>query len=673
MALFLFATAGLTARAAPVIVVSNINTNTIGEYDTLGAPLNPSLITGLSSPQDIAASGANLFVVNFQGGTVGEYTTSGTVVNAALIAGLHGPAGIALSGSKLYVTNSANGTIGEYNLDGSVINAALVTGLNTPAGIAVSGSRLFVSNEFNVTPGAGTIGEYDANTGAPVNASLITGLNIPDHIAVSQTALYVSNNHSGSETDNGASGSIGEYNLDGSVINAALVSGLKSPEGITIFGGVLFVALDNGGTNGLVEEFDSASGAAISAPLISGLNGAQAIAVAGVAGSPPTVVTQPASQSVANGSTVVFTASIDVSLGTASSSLLNHSASVATRSSASAAQGANFAIYQWFLNGAGISGATGSTYVIVGATPADDGNYTCLVTNSAGSVLTKPAALSVVATNDPGRLVNISTRANVGTGGNILIAGFVSGGAATTGSQQLLVRASGPALVPFGVQGTLPDPQLQLYSGSAAIATNNGWAGNAQVAATAASVEAFAWGSSSSHDSALVQTPPRGPYTAQVSGQSGDAGVALVEVYDATPSGTYTPSLPRLVNISARVQVGTGGNILIAGFVVGGSTSRTVLIRASGPALVPFEVQGTLPDPQLQLFRGSVVVASNSGWGGNAQIASTAASVGAFAWNNAASSDSALLVTLPPGAYTAQVAGASGDTGVSLVEVYEVP
>ncbi|HEY5229204.1 MAG TPA: hypothetical protein VIJ19_11730, partial [Opitutaceae bacterium] len=88
MALFLFATAGLTARAAPVIVVSNINTNTIGEYDTLGAPLNPSLITGLSSPQDIAASGANLFVVNFQGGTVGEYTTSGTVVNAALIAGL---------------------------------------------------------------------------------------------------------------------------------------------------------------------------------------------------------------------------------------------------------------------------------------------------------------------------------------------------------------------------------------------------------------------------------------------------------------------------------------------------------------------------------------------------------------------------------------------------------
>jgi hypothetical protein len=128
-----------------------------------------------------------------------------------------------------------------------------------------------------------------------------------------------------------------------------------------------------------------------------------------------------------------------------------------------------------------------------------------------------------------------------------------------------------------------------------------------------------------------------------------------------------------LINISARVQVGTGGNILIAGFVIGGTTSKTVLIRASGPALVPFGVTGTLPDPQLQLYSDSTVLESNDGWGGDAQIAATAATVGAFSWGTSATPDSAILVTLPPGAYTAQVSGASGDTGIALVEIYDVP
>jgi len=164
-----------------------------------------------------------------------------------------------------------------------------------------------------------------------------------------------------------------------------------------------------------------------------------------------------------------------------------------------------------------------------------------------------------------------------------------------------------------------------------------------------------------------------GAYTAQVTGASNDTGIALAEVYDATVSGSYTLSSTRLINISARVNVGTGGNVLIAGFVIGGSTSKTVLVRASGPALVPFGVTGVLPDPQLQIFSGSTLLGSNTGWGGNNQISSAAASVGAFAWTNPASGDSAALVTLPPGAYTAQVSGASGDTGVALVEVYDVP
>jgi hypothetical protein len=327
--------------------------------------------------------------------------------------------------------------------------------------------------------------------------------------------------------------------------------------------------------------------------------------------------------------------------------------------------------FQWFLNGAAIPSATSSTLVITNVSAANAGSYTCTATNASGSKTSDAATLNVVSTSDPGRLVNLSTRAQVGTGGNILIAGFVIGGSGTSGSESILARASGPALATFSVPGLLADPQLQLYSGSTVLQTNNGWAGSSAIASAAAAVGAFAWTTPTSHDSAIDTTLSANGYTLQVAGQSGDTGVALAEVYDTTPSASYTPATPRLINLSARVQVGTGGNILIAGFAIGGSTAKTVLVRASGPALSTFSVPGVLPDPKLQIYSGSNVVASNTGWGGDTQIAATAASVGAFQWS-ATGVDSAILITLPPGAYTAQVSGASGDTGVALVEVYDV-
>jgi hypothetical protein len=361
------------------------------------------------------------------------------------------------------------------------------------------------------------------------------------------------------------------------------------------------------------------------------------------ASSPAVATTQPTSQTVASGSTVTFTF---------------------------VASGAPSPSYQWFFNGAAIASGTSGTLVVSDATSANAGSYTCTATNASGSVTSSPATLAVVSTRNPGRLVNLSTRAMVGTGGNILIAGFAVGGGA--GNEPLLARASGPALAAFNVTGTLPDPQLQLYDGTTVLATNNGWAGSATIASDAAAVGAFAWTSPTSHDSAIVTSLGTGAYTAQVSGQSKDSGIALAEIYDATPTGTYTPASPRLVNLSARVTVGTGGNILIAGFVIGGNTSETVLIRASGPALAAFGVTGELPDPALKLYSGTTVLAANNAWGGNPQIAAAAAGVGAFAWSSTTSNDSAILISLPPGAYTAEVAGASGDTGISLVEVYEV-
>ncbi len=328
--------------------------------------------------------------------------------------------------------------------------------------------------------------------------------------------------------------------------------------------------------------------------------------------------------------------------------------------------------YQWLRNGTAVGGANGPILRIENAAAAP-GTYTCVASNGQGSTTSNPATVSIASTSNVGRLINISTRSQVGTGSSIQIAGFVVGGSGASGTEPLLIRASGPALTALGVPGALPDPQLQVFSGSTLLATNDGWDGAAKVAAAAAEDNAFAWSDSTSHDSALIFTPAPGAYTAQISGASNDTGVALVEIYDSTPAAAYNPSEPRLVNISARVWVGTGGDVLIAGFVIGGVTARTVLIRASGPALVPFGVAGTLPDPELTLFSGSTALASNSGWAGNSEIASTAAAVGAFGWSDSTSADSALLMTLPPGAYTAEVASASGVTGVALVELYDVP
>ncbi len=364
--------------------------------------------------------------------------------------------------------------------------------------------------------------------------------------------------------------------------------------------------------------------------------------------SAPAATSQPSSQTVASGSTVVFSFGVT---------------------------GAPAPACQWYLNGTAVPSATSATLVLSGATSANSGTYKCVATNSTGTVTSANATLNVTTTSDPGRLVNLSCRAAVGTGANILIVGFVSGGSGVGGIQPLLIRGTGPALAAFGVAGTLVDPALSLYQKTNLLNSNAGWGANAsQITAEDSAVGAFPLSDTKSLDSALYLTnlAPNG-YTAQIAGASNDTGVALAEVYDATPSGTYAPTTPRLINLSARVQVGTGGNILIAGFVIGGTTSKTVLVRASGPALAGFGVAGTLADPQLQLKNpAGTVLASNTGWGGDAQVASAASSVGAFSWT-ASSADSAVLVTLPPGPYTAQVSGASGDTGVALVEVYEVP
>ena len=336
--------------------------------------------------------------------------------------------------------------------------------------------------------------------------------------------------------------------------------------------------------------------------------------------------------------------------------------------------------FQWNLNGTPIHGATDPVYFIATAGAGSAGSYTCTAANSIGSLPSRAATLALGSASNPGYLVNISARADVGTSSNILIGGF---GVAGSGSKQLLLRGVGPGLYnTFGLTGELLNPQLTLLDNNGAvIATNIGWGNSPTLGPSAGSraprmasasdmnaVGAFAYQSGSA-DTAIVVTAPTGNSTAQVSGVGSTSGIALVEIYDAD---TGTPTA-RLINISARANVGTGNNILIGGFAIGGAAAETVLIRAVGPGLTDtFGLTGTLTQPVLTLFQGSTVIYSNTGWGGDVAIASIFPSVGAFNLN-AAHQDSVLLVTLQPGNYTAQVSGLSSGTGIALCEIYEVP
>lgn len=268
----------------------------------------------------------------------------------------------------------------------------------------------------------------------------------------------------------------------------------------------------------------------------------------------------------------------------------------------------------------------------------------------------------------PGRLANLSVRAAAGVGDDSLIAGFAIGGGASGVTRPLLVRAVGPTLQAFGVEGALADPALQVSPlGGAPLAANDNWGGTGELKRAFASVGAFPFSGDASRDAALLVAPALGAYTATVSGGS---GVALLEVYDAgTGSGA------RLTNLSARTRAGSNAAALIAGFVVDGNVPKRLLIRAAGPTLAAFGVADTLRDPVLQIrpLGREVVVATNDDWNGATALKAAFAAVGAFPFSSDTSGDAALVVSLLPGAYTATVAGKDPTPGVALVEVYELP
>jgi hypothetical protein len=293
--------------------------------------------------------------------------------------------------------------------------------------------------------------------------------------------------------------------------------------------------------------------------------------------------------------------------------------------------------------------------------------YRVVALNANGeSSPTTAAAVTIGASADT-RLLNISTRAPAGTGDETLIAGFaISGGS----PRRLLVRAVGPTLGGLGVTDFMADPELEVFSADAdSLGANDDWS-EAELVTTAEAVGAFALDAGSKDAATILDLAP-GSYTVHARPKTGVAGIALIEVYDAS-SGTAGSD--RLVNISTRGRVGTDSAIMIPGFVVAETQPRLVLIRGVGPSLAGRGVSGVLADPVISVYAGSTLVAQSVDWHAAAnadEIAAEAERLGAFPLE-ADSADDALLITLAPGTYTVHVTGVGGTTGIALCEVYAV-
>ena len=258
------------------------------------------------------------------------------------------------------------------------------------------------------------------------------------------------------------------------------------------------------------------------------------------------------------------------------------------------------------------------------------------------------------------RVTNLSTRGPVLTGDNVLINGFIIKG---TDPKTVVLRALGPSLTAFGVPGALPDPVLNVFNSSGTlIATNDDW----QTDPGAQFIEQNGLAPSDPVESATLQANlAPGAYTMVVTGKNGTQGNGLAEVYEIFGPGLNS----KLRNVSGRAFVGTGNNVLISGFIVGEVGSGTVVVRALGPSLASFGVTQPLSDTVLTIVDSNgAVIATNNNW----QDGYSAVDIQRRGLAPPSTLESAIMLHLPPGSYTAIVTGAGGVTGNALVEVYDL-
>src|SRR5262249_36732946 len=280
----------------------------------------------------------------------------------------------------------------------------------------------------------------------------------------------------------------------------------------------------------------------------------------------------------------------------------------------------------------------------------------------------------VIVTPPPTNITNISTRAFVQTGDNVMIGGFIVQG---TGPKRVIIRAIGPELTQHGIANPLANPRLELHDETGTlIATNGNWQttilGGIITSDQVSDIQNSGHAPTAASESAIIVNLPPGNYTAIVRGGNNSTGVALVDVYDLSPGvGSI------LGNLSTRSFVQTGDNVMIRGFVLQGLRPKRVIIRAIGPELTQSGITNPLANPRLELHDGTgVLIAANDDWQttilGGIITSNQVSDIQNSGHTPTAASESAIIANLPPGNYTAIVRGVSDTTGVALVEVYDL-
>jgi hypothetical protein len=271
-------------------------------------------------------------------------------------------------------------------------------------------------------------------------------------------------------------------------------------------------------------------------------------------------------------------------------------------------------------------------------------------------------------------LGNISSRAFVQTGDNVIIGGFIVQG---TEPKKVIIRAIGPELTQYGVPNVLVNPTLELHDGTGAlIASNDNWQhtiiGGIITSDQVRDIRSSGHAPMDARESAIIAELPAGNYTAIVRGVNDTTGVALVEVYDLSPEANSI-----LGNISTRSFVQTGDNVMIGGFVVAGTEAKRVIVRAIGPELTQHGVPNTMDNPTLDLHdRTGALIASNDNWQrtiiGGIITSDQRRDIRNSGHAPSDGRESAIIAELPPGNYTAILRGVNNTTGVALVEVYDL-
>jgi hypothetical protein len=641
-------------KITPTGVVTTIAGGQWGSADGVGIAAQFAL------PNGIAVDGAdNIYIADTQNDTIRMITAAGMVSTLAGTPGQSGssdgtggnaafdyPTSVAVDGSgNVFVADSKSNTIRKgYPADGASIanqpqNDLVALGGTADFAVAAIGSPI-LTYQWQVSADGG-LDWTNMSDGGGISGSTSPTMSIVDASDELNGNLYqcVVTNSLNSVTTNFAVLTVGSAPLitnqpvsesvaAGSGASFAVVAGgtpvLTYQWEVSTDGGAIFDDLsDKIGVSGSESPTLSINGIGIGlngnqyeCVIANGIGSVTSVPVVLTVETPPSITTQPVPQTVNAGSSVVL---------------------------AVVASGSSALSYQWNLNGNPISGATGPTLSLSNVTAASGGTYSVDVTDGSGNETTSANAALTVSSVTSSPISTQPMSQTIAMGSTVV---FTVG---ANGSVQTSSVASAAGRTAKLSSGTT----YQWQFNGANFADGNGISGSAgpQLVIQGA-------GAANTGDYDCIVT------TGGVAAQSNSASLMVGSV--SNPG--------YLINLSARGFVGTGNGILIGGFYIVGSTSRTVLVQALGPALSAEGVSGALQHPALTIHNAAgATIYSNTGWGSSQLLLNAAAAAYANPVLLANSGDSEVLLTLPPGGYTAEIAGADGGTGVALCAIYQLP